>query len=84
MVLPRVGGRRRRSWYTIILTERGDEDWTIERIRHHFYVDTMNKDALRQIAGLPALAQGWRDHAAKRLLTGSVEGWNRRLTGSGH
>ena len=64
---------------TLTLVARGQEDWTIQRIWHHFYVDTMNADALRQIADLPSLAQGWRNHAAKRLVTGTVEDWTRRL-----
>jgi MOSC domain-containing protein YiiM len=63
------------------LVERTNEDWTINRVWHHFYVDTMNADALRQIAELPALAQGWRDYAAKRLAAGIVEDWSRRLEG---
>jgi MOSC domain-containing protein YiiM len=46
------------------LVERTSEYWTINRVWHHFYVDTMNADALRQISELPALAQAWRDHAA--------------------
>lgn len=63
------------------LVERTNEYWTINRVWHHFYVDTMDEDALRQISELPALAQGWRDHAAKRLSTGIVEDWSRRLDG---
>jgi len=66
----------------LTLVERGEEDWTVHRIWHHFYVDTMNTDALRQIADLPALAQGWRDHAVKRLATRRVEDWSRRLDSS--
>jgi MOSC domain-containing protein YiiM len=67
---------------TLTLVERGDGEWSIHRIWHHFYVDTMNVDALRQIAVLPALAQGWRNHAAKRLDTRIVEDWSRRLDGA--
>ena len=63
------------------LVERTNAYWTINRVWHHFYVDTMNADALRQIAELPVLTQGWRDHAAKRLATGMVEDWSRRLDG---
>jgi MOSC domain-containing protein YiiM len=63
------------------LVERTNEYWTINRVWHHFSVDTMSADALRQIVELPALAQGWRDHAAKRLATGAVEDWSRRLDG---
>ncbi len=67
---------------TLTLVARGSEDWTIRRVWHHFYVDTMNADALRQIATLPSLARGWRDHAAKRLATRAVEDWGTRLEGS--
>lgn len=63
----------------LALVERVSEDWPISRVWHHFYVDTMNADALRQIATLPALAQSWRDHASKRLATRAVEDWSSRL-----
>jgi MOSC domain-containing protein YiiM len=66
----------------LALVERVSEDWTIRRVWHYFYVDTMNADALRQIAALPSLARGWRDHAAKRLATRAVEDWGTRLEGS--
>jgi MOSC domain-containing protein YiiM len=65
----------------LTLVERTNEDWTIRRVWYHFYVDTMNADALQQIAALPALAKGWRDYAAKRLATRAVEDWKSRLEG---
>jgi MOSC domain-containing protein YiiM len=88
----RVSGRT--SWYYRVLeegivspgdglklVERTNKYWSISRVWHHFYIGTMNASALRQSAELPALARGWRDHTAKRLATGIVEDWSRRLDG---
>lgn len=61
--------------------ERRSPEWTVERIWRAFYVDMLNRRELEAIAELSALAPGWRDHARKRLLSGTVEDWSRRLDG---
>jgi hypothetical protein len=38
--------------------------------------------ALADLAALPELAQSWRTLATRRIDTGSVENWNRRLHGA--
>ncbi len=61
--------------------DRQSPDWTIGRIRRAFYVDTLNRDELQAIAVLPRLAANWRDYATRRLATGTVEDWSKRLSG---
>ncbi|KQK28856.1 hypothetical protein ARD30_05885 [Bosea thiooxidans] len=61
------------------LVERTSPGWTIARIRHAFYVDTLNREELAGIAALERLAAGWRAHAARRLEKRRVEDWTARL-----
>lgn len=65
----------------LIMVERLYPAWTIRRLWHYLYVDTMNWDALREIANLAILPGNWRDYASKRLATRTVEDWTRRLEG---
>lgn len=67
---------------SLVLEDRVSPEWSIHRIWRTFYIDTMNRSELGAIAALPTLAQGWRDHAARRLLSGQVEEWSARLEGS--
>ena len=41
----------------------------------------MNLAELRGIAALDVLAEGWRKYAIRRLDSGRVEDWNKRLEG---
>jgi MOSC domain-containing protein YiiM len=63
------------------LVARRSPEWTIARVWYTFYVDTMNHSELACLSQLPALAEGWRNHALQRLETQKVEDWTRRLTG---
>ncbi|MEI3856207.1 MULTISPECIES: MOSC domain-containing protein [unclassified Ensifer] len=63
------------------LVERRHPEWTIARLWHFLYVDTLNREALEEIANLAILPSSWRDYAAKRLQTRTVEDWSRRLDG---
>ncbi|MBM3096184.1 MOSC domain-containing protein [Ensifer sp. T173] len=65
----------------LALVERRYPTWTIRRLWHYLYVDTMNRDALQEIANLDILPTNWRDYAIKRLATRKVEDWSRRLEG---
>jgi MOSC domain-containing protein YiiM len=53
--------------------------WTVERLLHVLYVDRHNLAALEQMANLDTLTPSWRATAAKRLASGAVESWSRRL-----
>lgn len=66
----------------LFLEDRVSPDWTIRRTWRVLYVDTMNLDALAEMAGLAHLPEGWRGHARRRLETRKVEDWTRRLQGS--
>lgn len=61
------------------LVERPHPDWPLSRLLHHFYVDRLDAAALRAIAGLAPLTESWRALAARRLASGAVEDWRRRL-----
>lgn len=63
------------------LDDRLSPDWTVRRLWHVLYVDTMNLDALAEIAALDHLPGNWRGYAQKRLQTRQVEDWSRRLQG---
>jgi len=63
------------------LVERAAPDWTLRRLWQALYVDRLNLAELRGIAGLEVLAEGWRRHAVRRLESGRVENWTRRLEG---
>jgi MOSC domain-containing protein YiiM len=61
--------------------ERPHPDWPLARVLRIFYRDTLDRDGLAALAALAVLAPGWRDIAAKRLESGRVEDWRRRLEG---
>lgn len=61
--------------------ERRHPEWTVARLWHYLYVDTLNREALSAIADLAILPPNWREYAAKRLQTRTVEDWSRRLDG---
>ncbi len=61
------------------LVERPAEGWTLQRVLHVLYRDTLNADDLARLAGLSLLAGSWRDLARRRLESRAVENWSRRL-----
>lgn len=64
------------------LVDRIAPDWTLHRLWHALYVDRLNKGELQGIAGLDVLAEGWRKYAVRRLDSGRVEDWTKRLDGA--
>lgn len=64
------------------LVDRVAPEWTLGRLWHALYVDRLNLGELQGIAGLDVLAEGWRRYAIRRLESGRVEDWSRRLEGS--
>lgn len=92
----RVQASGRTGWYyrvietgtvaagdTLDLVERPHPDWPLSRLLHHFYVDRLDAAALRAIAALEPLSESWRALAARRLASGAVEDWRRRLGEAG-
>jgi len=66
------------------LVDRPHPDWTLTRLAYHLYTDLLNRDALQALASLTPLAPSLRQLATKRLATGVVEDWRRRLRHSSH
>ncbi|AWM88087.1 MOSC domain-containing protein [Microvirga sp. 17 mud 1-3] len=65
----------------LVLVERPVPSWTIERLWRALYVDKLNIPELTAMTALTLLSENWRKHAEKRLATGQVEDWSRRLVG---
>jgi len=91
---PRVQKTGRTGWYYRVLetgaARDGDElrlvdrprpDWPLERLTRLLYRDAKDREGLAAMAALPELAQNWRDLARRRLESGKVEDWSRRLYG---
>ena len=91
----RVQETGRTGWYYRVLQpglvatgdalERIDRvapEWTLQRLWHALYVDRLNLAELQGIAALEVLADGWRRYAIRRLESGQVEDWSKRLEGS--
>lgn len=88
----RVQASGRTGWYyrvleageiapgdTLELMARPHPDWPLSRLLHHWYVEPLNRSALEVIARLQVLSPSWRELAGRRLGTGQVEDWSRRL-----
>lgn len=63
------------------LVDRVAPDWSLHRLWHTLYVDRLNIAELKGIAALEVLAGGWRKYAIRRLESGRVEDWRKRLDG---
>lgn len=90
----RVQASGRTGWYYRVLepgriatgdamkrVDRRSPEWTIKRLWHILYVDTLDREQLAAMAAVPHLPQNWRRYAERRLQTGAVEDWTRRLAG---
>ncbi len=88
----RVQSTGRTGWYyrvieaggagagdAITLLDRPWPDWPLTRLLRAFYGDMLDHEALAGIAALAPLAESWRLLARRRLETGQVEDWSRRL-----
>jgi MOSC domain-containing protein YiiM len=64
------------------LVDRAAPDWSLHRLWHALYVDRLNRGELEGIVALDVLAEGWRRYAIRRLESGRVEDWSKRLEGS--
>ena len=62
--------------------DRSAPEWTLDRVWRVFYVDTLNRPELERLAEIPRLADGWRNHAIRRLEANVVENWTARLDGA--
>ncbi len=64
------------------LVDRRSPEWTIERLWRVLYIDPLNLDELSMMSQLAGLPEGWRQYAQRRLASGVVEDWRRRLDGA--
>jgi MOSC domain-containing protein YiiM len=64
---------------TLLLLERPHPNWPLAQLLHYLYTDPLNTRALAEIATLEVLPPSWRELAQRRLATGQVEEWSRRL-----
>jgi len=91
----RVQRSGRVGWYYRVLeagtAEAGDcleildrprADWPLERLMRLLYRDIQDRDGLAGMAALPELAESWRKLARRRLGSGGIEDWSRRLYGA--
>jgi len=64
------------------LQQRPQPEWPLSRVIDLLYTRTLDMDALQELSELPELATSWRDLAARRITTRTVEDWDRRLRDS--
>ena len=90
-----VQNSRRTGWYYRVL-EAGDigagdtierlarphAQWSVERLLRVLYVDRDDRQALEGMLQLDTLSPSWRKTATRRLESGEVESWSKRLDGS--
>lgn len=62
------------------LVERPRPEWTLARVLALLFSTPLARDGLATMASLAELSPGMRDLAARRLSSGAVESWERRLT----
>lgn len=63
------------------LLERPCPDWPLDRVIRLLYRDTLDRDDLHKLAGLPYCPPPWVKLIERRLATGAVEDWRNRLSG---
>ncbi len=61
------------------LLDRPHPDWPLARLLWHLYSDPLNVSALADMAALSNLSASWRELARRRLASGQIEDWLRRL-----
>lgn len=62
------------------LVDRPAEGWTLARIAHLLYLDTLNLEMLTKLAELPQLSESWRKLVLRRIERRTVEDWSQRLS----
>lgn len=89
-----VQGTGRTGWYyrvlepgqvaagdSLTLVERPCAEWPLSRVLDLLYRDTLNRAALEALQAQPHCPAGWRPLIERRLVTGTIEDWNKRLAG---
>lgn len=66
----------------LALLERPCPAWPLSRVIALLYRNTLDPEGLRGLLELPYCPPGWRKLIERRLATGEVERWEKRLTGA--
>lgn len=64
---------------SFILIERNWPEWTLKRLLHVLYIDMHNKQLLEEMTQITPLSESWKSIAFKRLESGEIENWSKRL-----
>lgn len=64
----------------ITIVDRPLPDWPVARVQDYLYHRTDDFDMARVLSELPYLSPGFRALFAKRVASGAVESWERRLS----
>lgn len=64
---------------SFILIERNWPEWTLKRLLHVLYIDMQNKQLLEEMTQITPLSESWKSIAFKRLESGEIENWSKRL-----
>lgn len=60
------------------LVARPHPAWSLARVGHVLYRNTLDLQALSDLAEMPRLPESWRRLAQRRIATGTVEDWRPR------
>ncbi len=66
---------------TLTLLERDSEALSVKEVNALFFYSPMHKEGLHRLMELKALSSSWTKKVQRRLATGEVEDWSRRLYG---
>jgi MOSC domain-containing protein YiiM len=66
---------------SLVIVDHPQPDWPLSRLIALLYRATGDRDGLAAMTRLPELADGWRTLAERRLSSGRVEDWSKRLDG---
>lgn len=66
---------------SIRIIERPRPDWPLARLVRILYRDSRDRADLSAMSDIPELAEGWRALARRRIESGRVEDWSKRLDG---
>ncbi len=85
---------RRTGWYyrvletgtiavgdTVRLVDRPQPDWPLARAQGVIWNRSFDRSEIETLIALPELADAWKKTLAKRIESGTVESWTKRLTG---
>lgn len=65
----------------LTLVDRPQPEWPLSRIVRLLYFDIGNRGDFGRAADIPELAEGWRALFRRRLESGKIEEWQKRLDG---